>query len=221
MRKPTNRTSYQEVTALYEKYGRADYQLQTVQDILNIHGYDITETTGYQDLTEENKRIFEAYVIRHLNNVGMNTRLTMWPKSVHYVRELTYTGPEEWDQEEQRNFRWEIGKEFIILKANGKTKKFRKYMDDGKTEKDIDRTTTKEFLRVDWKMHGRITLLKQKGAAIMAKKENQQTAQAERLKEILKGFGIRTPKDLDEALPKALDTLTIGIMTTAPIVDSA
>ena len=55
----------------------------------------------------------------------------------------------------------------------------------------------------------------------MAKKENQQTAQAERLKEILKGFGIRTQKDLDEALPKALDTLTIGIMTTAPIVDSA
>ncbi len=54
----------------------------------------------------------------------------------------------------------------------------------------------------------------------MAKKENQQT-QAERLKEILKGFGIRTPKDLDEALPKALETLTIGIMTNAPIVDSA
>ena len=131
--------------------------LHTVQDIQNIHGYDITETTGYEDLTEENKRIFEAYVIRHLNSVGMNTKITMWPKSVHYVRELTYCGPEEWDPEEQRNFRWEIGKEFIILKANGKTKKFRKYMDDGKTEKDIDRTTTKEFLRADWKMHGRIT----------------------------------------------------------------
>ena len=38
----------------------------------------------------------------------------------------------------------------------------------------------------------------------MAKRENQQQAQAERLKEILKGFGIRTQKDLDEALPKAL-----------------
>lgn len=87
----------------------------------------------------------------------MNTRLTMWPKSVHYVRELTYAGPEEWDPEEQRNFRWEIGKEFIILKADGKTKKFRKYMDDGKTKADIDKTTAKEFLRVDWKMHGRIT----------------------------------------------------------------
>lgn len=55
----------------------------------------------------------------------------------------------------------------------------------------------------------------------MAKKEDQQQAQAERLKEILKGFGIRTQKDLDEALPKALDILTIGIMTNAPIADSA
>lgn len=150
-RKPTNRTSYTEVTALYQKYGLSDYMLHTVQDIQNIHGYDITETTGYEDLTEENKRIFEAYVIRHLNSVGMNTKITMWPQSVHYVRELTYCGPEEWDPEEQRNFRWEIGKEFIILKANGRTRKFKKYMDDGKTEADIDKTTKKEFLCVDWK----------------------------------------------------------------------
>lgn len=153
-RKPTNRTSYKEVTALYEKYGLSDYTLRTIQDIQNIHGYDITETTGYEDLTEENKRIFEAYVIRHLNSVGMNTKITMWPKSVHYIRELNYLGPEEWDSEECRNIRWQIGKEFIILKANGRTKEFKKYMDDGKTEADIDKTTEKEFLRVDWKMHG-------------------------------------------------------------------
>lgn len=156
-RKPTNRTSYKEVTALYEQYGLSDFVLRTVQDIQNIHGYDITETTGYEDLTEENKRIFEAYVIRHLNSVGMNTKITMWPKSVHYVRELDYLGPEEWDPEEGRNIRWQIGKEFIILKANGRTKKFKKFMDDGKTEADIDKTTENEFLRVDWKMHGQIT----------------------------------------------------------------
>lgn len=156
-RKPTNRTSYRDVTALYEKYGRFDYTLQTVQDVANIHGFDLTETTGYEDLTEENKRIFEAYVLHHMNSVGMNTKITMWPKSVHYVRELTYLGPEEWDEEEGRNFHWEIGKEFIILKANGKTKKFKKYMDEGKTVADIDKTTEKEFLRVDWKMHGHNT----------------------------------------------------------------
>ena len=104
-------------------------------------------------MTEENKHIFEAYVIHHMNNVGMNTKITMWPKSVHYVRELTYCGPEEWDPDEERNIRWEIGREYIILKANGRTKKFKKYMDEEKTDADIDKTTEKEFLRVDWRMH--------------------------------------------------------------------
>lgn len=150
-RKPTNRTSYREVTELYQKYGRNDFRLKSVEDILNIHNFDILETPGYEDLTEENKRLFEEYVITHMNSVGMNTKITMWPKSVHFVEELTYCGPEEWDEEEQRSFRWEIGRETIIVKANGRTKKFKKYMDEGKTDADIDKTTTKRFLRVDWK----------------------------------------------------------------------
>lgn len=53
MRKATNRTSYKEVCALYEATGRTDYRLQTVNDIKVIHGFDILETTGYEDLTEE------------------------------------------------------------------------------------------------------------------------------------------------------------------------
>ena len=154
MRKPTNRTSYREVCALYEANGRNDYRLKTVEDILNIHGFDIRETTGYSDLTEENKKIFEAYVLKHMNGVGMNTRITMWPKSVHYVKEILKYGPEEWDEDEQRKFRWQIGREFIILKANGRTKKFRSYWDDGKGEGDVDSTKENEVLRVDWKYCG-------------------------------------------------------------------
>lgn len=44
-----------------------------------------------------------------------------------------------------------------------------------------------------------------------------QITQAERLKAILKGMGIHSEKDLDNALEKALDGLTIGIMTDPPI----
>lgn len=48
-------------------------------------------------------------------------------------------------------------------------------------------------------------------------KESQNTAsKAERLKDILKGFGIRTNKDLDEALSGALGAMMIGIMTEKP-----
>lgn len=130
--------------------------LRTIEDVKNIHNFDVTETTGYEDLTEENKRIFEAYVLQHMNSVGMNTKITMWPKSVHFVREYSYCTAPEWDEYEKKNVRWEIGREYIILKANGRTKKFKKYMDDDKTEADIDKsaTTEKEFLRVDWRMNG-------------------------------------------------------------------
>lgn len=48
----------------------------------------------------------------------------------------------------------------------------------------------------------------------------RQDSKAERLKEVLKEFGIRSTKDLDEALCKALDGLTIGIMTDTPINNS-
>ena len=48
----------------------------------------------------------------------------------------------------------------------------------------------------------------------------RQNPKAENLKEILKGLGIRTQKELDEALYKAPDGLTIGIMTESPVVDS-
>ena len=48
-------------------------------------------------------------------------------------------------------------------------------------------------------------------------KESQNTAsKAEHLKDILKGFGIKTAKDLDEALSGALGAMTIGIMTEKP-----
>ena len=48
------------------------------------------------------------------------------------------------------------------------------------------------------------------------KSDKRQNPKAENLKEILKGFGIRTQKELDEALYG----LTIGIMTEAPVIDS-
>lgn len=38
-------------------------------------------------------------------------------------------------------------------------------------------------------------------------------SQAERLKDILKSFGINSNEELDSALSGALETMTIGIMT--------
>lgn len=45
------------------------------------------------------------------------------------------------------------------------------------------------------------------------KAERVQHTQAERLKALLNSMGIHSEKELDKALEKALDGLTIGIMT--------
>ena len=151
MRKPTNRTSYREVCALYEANGRGDYRLQTVEDIEKIHGFNIRETDGYSDLTEKQKATFEAYVLKHLNGVGMNTRITMWPRSVHYVREVSLYSP-RFKDEDGNEVREELGREYIILKANGRSKKWKKFFyEKDTTDADVDSRSEKEFLRVEWK----------------------------------------------------------------------
>lgn len=150
-KKPTIRANYREVTALYEATGRNDYQLKTVNDIKVIHGFDIRETTGYEDLTEKQKATFEAYVIRHMNSVGMDMRLMMWPRSVHFVREVSLLSKKEWNEEYSRFNREELGREYIILKANGEMKKWKRFIYKGDEEKEIKATSEKEFLRVDWK----------------------------------------------------------------------
>ena len=60
-----------------------------------------------------------------MNSVGMNTKITMYPKTVHFVREYQYCSFPEWDEEIQKNIRWQIGREWINLKANGRTRKFK------------------------------------------------------------------------------------------------
>lgn len=156
MRKPTNLTSYREVCKLYEERGLTDYCLRTAEDVLFVHNFDLTETTGFEDLTEEQKKLFIAYVCTYMNGLGMNTKITLWPKSVHFVKEYIYCQAPTWDEDEQRMIRYQIGREWIIQKANGRTKKFKKYFDEGKSEADVDQvaTTEKEYLRVDWKYNG-------------------------------------------------------------------
>lgn len=53
--------------------------------------------------------------------------------------------------------------------------------------------------------------------AAAKKTERVQHTQAERLKILLNGMGIRSEKDLDKELEKALDGLAIGIMTDPAI----
>ena len=115
MYKPTINTSYKGVCKLYETCGRSDYCLRAAEDILFIHGFDITKTPGYEDLTPDQKELFAAHCVKYMNSVGMNTKITMYPKTVHFVREYQYCSFPEWDEEIQKNI-WKKEIEYRIKK---------------------------------------------------------------------------------------------------------
>ena len=115
MYKPTINTSYKGVCRLYETCGRSDYCLRAAEDILFIHGFDITKTPGYEDLTPDQKELFAAHCVKYMNSVGMNTKITMYPKTVHFVREYQYCSFPEWDEEIQKNI-WKKEIEYRIKK---------------------------------------------------------------------------------------------------------
>lgn len=159
MLKPTNRRSYKEVCALYEARGLTDYRLRTAEDVKAIHNFDLTETEGYSDLSDENKELFIKFMISFMNGQGMNLKITVFPRSVHFVRKTTFLKECPPDPEDGKVYKEEIGIKFTILKANGRTKTLSRagYFDKDKTKEDVTHTRDEEFLRVDLLMGGNKT----------------------------------------------------------------
>lgn len=151
MLKPTNRRSYKEVCSLYESRGLTDYVLRTPDDIKAIHNFDITETEGYSDLTDENKKLFCGFMVAYMNGLGMNTKIRLFPRRVNFVRKTTFLKECPPDPEDGKIYKEEIGVKFTILKANGRTKTLPRagYFDRDRTEKDVTHIHNEEFLRAD------------------------------------------------------------------------
>ncbi len=156
MLKPTNRRSYKEVCSLYEARGLTDYRLRTAEDVKAIHNFDLTDTEGYSDLSAENKELFIKFMISFMNGQGMNLKITVFPRSVHFVRKTIFLKECPPDPEDGKIYKEEIGMKFMILKANGRTKVLSRagYFDKDKTQADVTHTRDEEFLRVDLFMGG-------------------------------------------------------------------
>ncbi|MCR4813793.1 MAG: hypothetical protein K5879_03070 [Lachnospiraceae bacterium] len=148
IKKSDVKTDYQKMVADYEERGLRNYKLFTAADVQAIHGYDLKQATGYDDLTDEQKELYEAHVIQFLNNHGLNERMVMCPHSVHFVREVTYS-KNIYDTEEQEYYDRFVKCEVFILKADGSIRKWKTYKDPHYNTRNCNITRVL-FLRVDW-----------------------------------------------------------------------
>lgn len=74
----------------YIKLGLYDYQLKTLDNLLQIYNFDVRKLSGYSLLSDENRELFNNTILRFYNAHGLDSRLSLSPKSVNYVEEITY-----------------------------------------------------------------------------------------------------------------------------------
>lgn len=142
-----------DVEQLYQKNGLNDYRLTCLADFKNCHGIDAKKVKGYEDLTEENKEIFEKFMINYLNGQGMDRRMITFPKAINYVEdiELIAHDPRGESDEEYKNYDVSVVRKIIVLKANGKKKQLYKYQDEEYKNLKPFKENRSEYLRFEFK----------------------------------------------------------------------
>ncbi|WP_461207832.1 hypothetical protein [Clostridium sp. DL1XJH146] len=84
-----------EIEKKYETNGLKDYKLKTTDDLRNIHKINYKWVDGYEDLSEENKTIYEKFIVNIFNAFGLEGRATLVPKAIYYAQELNYLAKED------------------------------------------------------------------------------------------------------------------------------
>ena len=62
------------IKRLYKERGLLDYQLQTLDDALFIHGIRVNQVEGYSKLKVEEKKVFKEFIISYLNSMRLEER---------------------------------------------------------------------------------------------------------------------------------------------------
>ncbi|MCM1059791.1 MAG: hypothetical protein NC452_05810 [Eubacterium sp.] len=129
-----------EVERLYKQYGCKDYMLRNLNDLKNIHGVDVTELKGYAELPREQRELFDKTIIRFYNARGLDLRMSLQPKCVHYVYEVFYAMDYNVETVTGTII---VGKDVFIVNSDGKTvgKRLHRHI----FEKDVDFNTCKIY----------------------------------------------------------------------------
>lgn len=76
-----------ELELKYLEHGRNNFQLDSVEDLLLIHGIDYQKVIGYSSLDELNRMKYKKFIVNYFNAQGMVERGTIVPLAIYYVEE--------------------------------------------------------------------------------------------------------------------------------------
>ncbi|MBN1074767.1 hypothetical protein DVV91_10470 [Clostridium botulinum] len=138
-----------EIEKIYEQNGLNNYKLTSLEDLKKCHGIDAEKVRGYENLTEENKKIYKSFIINYYNAMGIDARMITVPKAINYVEEIDYIAPhpDAETDEYYKDFYVSVDTKIIVLKADGSRKQLRKYSDSEYKHLKATEQHRKEYLR--------------------------------------------------------------------------
>ena len=87
-----------QIEKIYETLGIKSSRLKSLEE-LEAYGIKVKEIKGYNNLTEENKKIFNNFILNYFNQLGMRTKLNFEAIQINYVEETDYVAEDPDDSE--------------------------------------------------------------------------------------------------------------------------
>lgn len=79
-----------QIENLYKVNGLTDLKLKEASDLLRVHGIDYKKIDGYSGLDDENRLIFEKFIVNIFNATGIGTRASFLPTGIYLVEDIEY-----------------------------------------------------------------------------------------------------------------------------------
>ena len=133
---------------LYEANGCGSYKLETLEDLLKIHGIDYKALPGYSSLSDEHKEYFQVFILAYMNGLGLDARMNFYPTGIHYVEQTCYYQLVKEDDDEYYD---EIGRDIYDLNND---EMYKHYRDEDYDSAKVDKSAKEKMLRVDYEDQG-------------------------------------------------------------------
>lgn len=78
------------VVNIYKANSLEGMKLLSHMDLVKCHGIIANDIEGYEGLTDENKALYQEFIINFYNGYGLKARSRIVPTRIYYTKEVNY-----------------------------------------------------------------------------------------------------------------------------------
>lgn len=150
--------NYKSIENKYSSCGLANNRLNNLEDLERVHNIDITQIPGFVDLDELNKQIFAGFIVNYYNAQGLEIRENLQPTGIYFVEDITY-----YARDAEDNMLMLARREITAIYNNGEKEILHRYVDEEYGGLTINKTTTENYLRFEFREYNKPIWLHIKG----------------------------------------------------------